>query len=216
MLFDEMRDLLRLATELPQEETPQEIEDMRKQFDNWIASLEKRRSARGSTRDIHEAVDVILKHNKKHGRNLWGHAIIIAEGTGLKVRLLSRTNFLLENLFKHMKHGERRRSGRRILTQDLENMPAEAMLAYNLEQNDYVNIICGSLDQLPEAFAKLDQEEKTISLMEIHSPDRDDLADLLQIATASLSTLDRRVVRTKAMDFRMRTAAASRVPRYHI
>ena len=60
-----------------------------------------------------------------------------------------------------MKHSERRRSGRKNLTQDLEHLPAAAAIAYNLKDPDYVTIVCGSLDKLAEAFAKLDQEEQS-------------------------------------------------------
>jgi len=211
-LFDEMRDVLRLAAELPKDETQQELEAMRKQFDEWVASLEKRRPAHGPARDIREAIDVILYHIKKHGQNLWGHAILMPEGTDMRVRLVSRTNFLLENRFKHMKHGERRRSGRRILTQDLEHFPAEAMLVYNLERDDYVKIVCGSLDRLPEAFAQLDQDKQARRVIGIPSCERDNLDNVLQTATASLSTADRRVVRTKGMGCRIRAAAGSRDP----
>jgi len=213
-LFDEMRRVLRLVSELPEDETHQELEDMRHQFDKWVASLKERRPARGPAQHIREAIDIILEHIEKHGENLWGHAIPLPENTGRKVRLVSRTNFLLENRFKHMKHGERRRSGRRILTQDLEHLPAESALAYNLERDDYVNIVCGSLDRLPEAFAQLDQEERAQRLMGIPALDRNDLRELLQVSTASLSTPDRRVVRTKNMDHRIRSAAGSRAPKY--
>jgi len=213
-LFDEMRDVLRLTAELPENETRQDLEDMCEQFDTWIASLEKRRPTRGPAGDIREAIDVILKHIKNHGKNLWGHAIFLKDGAGMRVRLVSRTNFLLENGFKKLKHGERRRSGRRILTQDLEHMPAEAMLVHNLERNDYVKVICGSLDRLAEAFARLDQEQKVKRLMGMAPSDRDCLGDVLQIATASLSSADRRVIRNKAMDLRMRAAASSRAPRF--
>ncbi|MDP3184061.1 MAG: hypothetical protein Q8M58_02190, partial [Anaerolineales bacterium] len=213
-LLDEMRDILRLAGKLPEDETPQQIEDMRNQFDTWVTSLKQRRPARGPAPDIREAIDIILQHIETHGPNLWGHAILLKKNAGMRVRLVSRTNYLMENRFKDMKHGERRRSGRRILTQDLEHLPAEALLVSNLQREDYVHIVCGSLDRLPEAFAQLDQDEQAKRLMAIPPSDRDGLEEVLQIATASLSTPDRRVVRTKAMDLRMRSAAGSRAPRY--
>ena len=213
-LLDKMRDLLRLAGKLPQDETQQEIEDMRNQFDTWVTSLKQRRPARGPAPDIREAIDVILGHIETHGPNLWGHAILLEKDAGMRVWLVSRTNYLIENRFKEMKHGERWRSGRRILTQDLEHLPAEALLVSNLQREDYVHIVCGSLDRLPEAFAQLDQDEQAKRLMAIPPSDRDGLEEVLRIATASLSTPDRRVVRTKAMDLRMRSAAGSRAPRY--
>jgi len=213
-LLDEMRDLLRLAGKLPEDETPQQIEDMHNQFDTWVTSLKQRRPVRGPAPDIREAIDIILQHIETHGPNLWGHAILLEKNAGMRVRLVSRTNYLMENRFKDMKHGERRRSGRRILTQDLEHLPAEALLVSNLLREDYVHIVCGSLDRLPEAFAQLDHDEQAKRLMAIPPSDRDGLEKVLQIATASLSTPDRRVVRTKAMDLRMRSAAGSRAPRY--
>jgi hypothetical protein len=39
-------------------------------------------------------------------------------------------------------------------------MPAEAALVRNLERDDYVAIVCGSLDRLAEAFAELDRNEQ--------------------------------------------------------
>ena len=69
---------------------------------------------------------------------------------------MARTNNRLESLFHTIKHGERRRSGRKILTQDFEILPPAAALATNLHHADYVSLVCGSLDRLPEAFAALD------------------------------------------------------------
>lgn len=213
-LFDEMRNVLRLVAELPEGETEQEIEEMHREFNTWVALLENRRPTRGPAQHTRKAIDIILNHIEKHGENLWGHAIPLPENIGSRVRLVSRTNFLLENRFKHIKHGERRRSGRRILTQDLEHLPAESALAYNLKQDDYVSIVCGSLDRLPEAFAQMDQEEEAQRLMGNAASDMDELGKVLQISTASISTPDRRVVRTKNMNDRIRAAAGSRAPRY--
>lgn len=213
-LWDEMRDLLRLTAALPEQETQQELEDMRTQFDSWVVSLTQRRPERGPASDIREAIDIILRHIETHGPTLWGHAIRVEQNAGMRLRLVSRTNYLIENRFKDLKHGERRRSGRRILTQDLEHLPAEALLVSNLHRQDYVHIVCGSLDRLPEAFAQLDQDDQAKRLLAIPLSDRDTLNEVLQISTASLSTPDRRVVRTKAMDLRMRSAAGSRAPRY--
>jgi hypothetical protein len=89
------------------------------------------------------------------------------------------------------------------------------MLVANLKRDDYVNIVCGSLDQLPETFARLDQEKQAKRLMGI-PPAGDEVGAVLQITTASLSTPDRNVVRNKGMGLRMRAAADSRAPRFQI
>jgi len=212
-LFDELRAVLRLAT--PQaDETEDDLERMQEKLNELVASLKTRRPERGPARDIRQAIDIILKHIDVHGANLWGHAIRLPESAGGGVRLMSRTNFLAENFFGTLKHDERRRSGRKNLTQDLEHLPAEAALVYNLEHADYVSLICGSLDRLAEAFAHLDHDQRKKHLRGLPSddPHQQDLGSVLQIASASLSTADRRVIRTEAMDRRVVAAAKSRAP----
>jgi len=72
---------------------------------------------------------------------------------------------LLELLVHAMKHGERRRGGRKNLAQDLERLLPAAALAASLTRSDEVSILCGgSLDQLPQAFARLDTLDRSRSL----------------------------------------------------
>ncbi len=214
VLVDDLRTVLRLATVYPDDETEQDLTQMRGRLDEFVASLAKRRPARGPAQDVREAIDVILKHIDDHGKNLWGHAIRLPEGTGGGVRLVARTNALAENFFKKLKHDERRRSGRKNLGQELEHLPAEAALVYNLEHDDYVRIVCGSLDRLPKAFAELDRLDRERRLNgEPHEDREDDLRTVLQLASASLSPADRRVVRNEEMGRRIGAAARSRAPR---
>ncbi len=211
-LFDELRDKLRMATRLPENESEKDLDAMRIQFDKWVASLNKRRPKRGETEDTCNAIDTILKHIDAHGNNLWGHAICLPEKAGGGIRLVARTNEQVENFFKDLKHGERRRSGRKNLTQDLEHLPAEAALAYNLNHSDYVTIVCGCLDELPKTFALLDQEDQSKRREALASKDFENLGDVLQLSTSSLSTPDRRIVRTENMNQRINGAAKSRAP----
>ena len=93
-------------------------------------------------------------------------------------------------------------------------MPAEAALVRNLERDDYVTIVCGSLDRLAETFAEMDRDEHQRKLDGILQEEQDDdLESILQIESASLSPADRRVVRTKNMNRRVAAAANSRAPR---
>ncbi len=212
-LFDELREVLRLAAKPQNDETEQDLNRMREKLDELVASLKKRRPERGPAQDTREAIDLVLKHIDVHGANLWGHAIGLPESLGGGVRLVVRTNFPAENFFGGFKHDERRRSGRKNLSQDLEQLPAEAVLAYNLKHADYVTILCGSLDGLPEAFAQLDFDQHEKRLKGLPSEDRQqDLKNEIQLASASLSTADRRVIRTVEMDQRVAAAARSRAP----
>ncbi len=215
-LFDELRDKLRLAKKMPENETKEDIDAMQRQFGEWTVLLKKRRSKRGPGKDLRKAIAIILKHIQTHGTNLWGHTIILPEKAGGGIRLVARTNELLENFFGTMKHGERRRSGRKNLTHDLEHLPAEAALAYNLKHPDYVAIVCGSIDKLPLAFAQLDAEEMNRKKKGIPSQKVRNLEQALQLSTSSLSSADRRVVRTDQMNQRIRKAALSRAPRISV
>jgi len=216
VLFDELRNKLRLASKLPENESEDDLNTIREDFDKWIAGLKILRPERGPSEDTRNAIDTILKHADTHGDNLWGHAILLPEYAGGGIRLLPRTNELLENFFKEIKHSERRRSGRKNLTQDLEHLPASAALAYNLKNADYVSIVCESLNKLPHAFARLDQEEQSRRQKGLTSTEPKDLERVLQLSTSSLSIADRRIVRTDAMDRRIKKAASSRAPRLKI
>ena len=215
-LFDELRDQLRLASNLPKQESEDDLNIMRKDFDQWIGELKKRRPKRGPSEDIRNAIDTILKHVDTHGNNLWGHAIVLPEYAGGGIRLVARTNELLENYFKEIKHLERRRSGRKNLTQDLEHLPASAALVHNLKDEKYVRIVCGSYDNLANTFAQLDQEEKSRRQKGLASTQPDNLEHVLRISTSSLSTADRRIIRTDEMNRRIKNAAKSRAPRLRI
>lgn len=217
-LFDELRDTLRLvATPEPvasasPEATLTELEEIRADFHRWVEDLRQRRPERGPAEDTREAIDLVLDHIARHGASLWGHALQLPDEAGGSTRLVDRTNNCEENLFHEVKHGERRRSGRKVLTYDFESLPAAAFLTRNLEHDDYVAILCGSLDNLPAAFAAM--EAQRASERRGQPPtDKISAEDAQQpIVSASLPTTDRRIVPSEAMDRRVGRAARSRAP----
>jgi hypothetical protein len=209
-LFDELRHALRLTGKRPQVDAARAmagLPDVRSAVDRLSRSLRQRRSGRRSGKDRRAAIDIILTHLESHADFLWGHAIRLPENLGGGRRVADRTSNVLESCFRALKHGGRRRSGRKILSQDFEHLPAAAALAANLNHADYVPIVCGSLDRLPEAFAKLDaRSRKNSPSPTVLSSSRTGGAE-----TASLSTADRQTVRTKEMTSRIIAAAKSRL-----
>ena len=209
-LFTELRKALRLRKESNRrnigssnrDQTTLELNNIRSAVRRLTRSLRKRRPKRGPAQDHRQAIDIVLSHLKTHGRYLWGHAIRLPNKVNGGVRLVDRTNNVIESQFHALKHGERRRSGRKILTQDFERLPPTAALAANLTHPDYVSIVCGSLDQLPGVFAKLDDKagrrpKSPVSLM----------AERADAESASLPTADRKLVRTEEMTQRIIEAA---------
>lgn len=223
-LFDELRTALRImptasggrpspasARPLTLAEAASELQDIRTALDALVRSLRERRPQRGPAQDTRRAIDLVLDHVDRHGPTLWGHLVRLSSDGDGRARLVERTNDLLESFFRDEKHDERRRSGRKVLTQDFEHLPAAAALARNLERPDYVATLCGSLDRLPHAFAGLDAERRRQELA--GKPADEPRRPHLEIASASLPTADRRVIRTDAMRERVEAAARSRAPR---
>ena len=219
-LFDELRGVLRLEPKPSQESGPApsaekaaaELSDIRRALDRFKRSLRRRRPARGPAEDTRQAIDLVLEHLKRHGRSLWGHVIELGDDAEGGIRVVARTNNILEGFFHRIKHGERRRSGRKVLTDDFERLPAEAALAYNLTKGDYVEIVCGSLENLSAAFAELDREERQRILATPHS-EPNATAEEPRAEFASLPRGDRRIVRSKSFRKRIEAAARSRAPR---
>ena len=178
------------------------MKDIRAAVRRLACSLRQRRPKRGPAQDRRAAIDIVLAHLKTHGRFLWGHAIRLPKRAGGGIRMVHRTNNVLESRFHALKHGERRRSGRKILTQDFERLPPAAALAANLKHADYVSILCGSLDRLPEAFARLDGRVQRKA-----KPPVSITGKSVDAETASLSSADRKLVRTDGMTKRVIDAA---------
>lgn len=210
-LFAELRQALRLREEsnrgkrgIPRRaHTASELKDIGSAVRRLTRSLRQRRPKRGPAGDWRDAIDIVLSHLQKHGRFLCGHAIQLPQKISGGTRLVDRTNNAIESQFHTLKHGERRRSGRKVLTHDLENLPPAAALVGNLTHSDYVSIICGSLDKLPEAFARLDSKTQRRS----KSPVSRITTKTGDTETASLSSADRKLVRSEDLTSRIIEAA---------
>jgi hypothetical protein len=223
-LFGRLRAALRLRTDsgpplpvLPPDQAAKELRDIREAIDALTKSLRAERPQRGPAQNTREAIDLILDHLDRHGDSLWGHEICLPPNIGGGVRMVDRTNQILEGFWHQIKHGERRRSGRKILTHDFETLPAAAVLAANLRHDDYVTILCGGQEQLPSAFADLDlscpKSSRARSLETAAPPAAISATEPEDFATASLPKDDRRFIRKSDLAERIRTAAHSRAPR---
>lgn len=227
-LFDELRTALRIVPKVESSVAPRaitnpsveqsaaELQDIKQALQALTHSLRDRRPERGPAQDTREAIDLILDHLDRHGDSLWGHVIALPPEAGGGIRIVDRTNNSEEGFFHTMKHGLRRQSGRKILTQDFENLPAAAALAYNLNRPDYVQILCGSLKQLPDAFAALDQQGHIRRLAATATEHAAEESIEIEMLSSSLPRVDRPVIRTMGLGQRIAAAARSRAPHYAV
>ncbi|MBI4864857.1 MAG: hypothetical protein HY815_32055 [Candidatus Riflebacteria bacterium] len=163
---------------------------------------------------MREAIDTVLAHLDRYADTLWGHAFRLPDEAGGGIRLVDRTHNILEGRFGSAKQGVRRRTGRKNLAWDLEHLPAAAMLATNLEYSDHVSVLCGSLENLPATFARLDAdqaEERRQRPPGTEQPQEKYLP--LPIASSALPREDRPIVRSARLQACIAAAARSRAPR---
>jgi hypothetical protein len=104
------------------------------------------------------AEGIVLKYLERYRGQLFGHTTIRDEN-GEVTAVVERTNNPLEHFFGRSKQFLRRRLGRANLARDLQQQPAQAALVANFRHPDYVQVVCGSLERIHEAFATLDARE---------------------------------------------------------
>lgn len=133
------------------EQIRQAVESYQAQLYSRVPSQERDKSQPSC------AAAIILKYLKRYWAHLFGHPARFApEGTVNAV--VDRTNNVLEHLFGMDKHRLRRRLGRAHLSRELEQQPAQAALVWNLRNPQYVRVVCGTLENLHQAFAELEAD----------------------------------------------------------
>ena len=99
---------------------------------------------------------VVLAYLDRYKGQLFGHPMA-RDDAGRVVVVVERTNNPAEQFFSNAKRKLRRRLGRANLGWDMQDQPAQAALAANLLDPHYVEIVCGTVDELPHAFAELER-----------------------------------------------------------
>lgn len=101
------------------------------------------------------ATQIVQRQLDKYRDQLFGHPAAWPDD-GREVRIVVRTNHSAEPFFSGAKHALLRRMGREHPDRDIQDHPAEACLAANLANPDYVRIVCdATLENLPLQFATL-------------------------------------------------------------
>lgn len=215
-LFNRLRNILRIDPDSTAADLqPEELDQVKSALTKFRDILQDERPARGPAEGRRDAIDLVEEHLQRHGDSLWGHIIPLSSKHGGGHRLVARTNNIAEGKFQQLKHGERRRSGRKSLARDLEHMPPSAVLVSNLSCPDYVRLLCGTLDALPKAFARLDARH-AVDQRVSQIAKQNDTAPQIASQTASLPKEDLPLVRSDFLNTYILSAARSRAPRVTI
>ena len=165
-VFEALRELLRLRQDQLRGRAPHEdpgpaagaalLQSVAEQVERHRCQLRQRvrehRRQGTSGGDCPEAI--VLGYLDRYRQNLFGHPLA-RDGQGRVVAVVQRTNNPAEHFFSQAKRDLRRRLGRAHLGRDMQDQPAEVALTANLRDPDYVKILCGTLNRLPQAFAEL-------------------------------------------------------------
>ena len=130
-------------------------EDVREAEEALVRLREKlrREEPSGGSPARSEASRIILKHLDDYWDGLFGHWLPIADAH--RYLTVERTNNLAELFFREVKRFLRRTSGKKKLNREVDAFSDQMLLVFNLKTPKYVERVCGSLDQLPQAFAEL-------------------------------------------------------------
>lgn len=124
-----------------QNDVSESLDELRKQFETGI----------GNCSDSNELklYDIVQVHFNKYEPYLFP-----AKANGTVKDKLVRTTNGLESHWSEGKRTRRQTHGRSSLTRDFHALPAEYMLIPNLNNPLYVEIVLGSLEELPEKLAE--------------------------------------------------------------
>ena len=164
-VFGELRDLLRLRHDALRGRAPHQpltaaagaalLESVAEQVRRHRRQLRRRvRAQRRRDASGHCPEAIVLDYLERYRDHLFGHPLA-RDAEGRVLAVVERTNNPAEHFFSQAKRELRRRLGRAHLGRDMQDQPAQVALTANLRDADYVTILCGTLDELPRAFADL-------------------------------------------------------------
>ena len=163
-VFHRLRDALRLGAQdtghgMKEESTYKSPEEVQ-QAEEALTRLrqEFRRDQEGDPSPARrKPVEIILRHLDKYWDGLFGHCLPLPDAHHRYI-MVQRTNNMAERFFRGVKRFARRVTGKKRLNREVDAFPSHMLLVFNLKTPKYVEMVCGSLDRLPEAFAQLAQK----------------------------------------------------------
>jgi len=100
----------------------------------------------------------MAKQMDKYLDQLFADPIEVVTSAGKKITIYpQRTNNILEQFFRQLNRGNRRKTGNNSMQRTLKNMIVDTPLIKNLDNPDYMTILLNGKADLEELFASMDQ-----------------------------------------------------------
>lgn len=157
-LFDSLRTAMRIAPRdgtkgLNDEGASEDISSIKRRVQKFRKSLD---------RDPKLAADPLCvkmaEQIDKYGEKLFADPITVNTPNGPVVIQPQRTNNNMEQFFRRIRYGHRRRTGNDSMSRALQTMLADTPLVKNLDNPRYTEILLNSKHNLEELFAELDAQ----------------------------------------------------------
>ncbi len=100
----------------------------------------------------------------KYGDKLFADPIEVDTPTGKVTIFPQRTNNILEQFFRDLKRGQRRKTGNNSMSRMLRSMLAATPLVKNLENPEYMGILLDGKESLEELFSQLRKSHSTADI----------------------------------------------------
>ncbi|MDP1541801.1 MAG: hypothetical protein Q8L99_01455, partial [Polycyclovorans sp.] len=154
-IFDRLRKAMRIAPPggdngLNDDGTPEAITKIRQGVEKFRSSLEtdSRLSADKLSHKMAKQID-------KYGDKLFADPIEVDTPNGMVKIYPQRTNNILEQFFRGIRRGQRRKTGNDSMCRTLQTMLADTPLVKNLENPEYMEILLNGKTDLEELFAEI-------------------------------------------------------------
>ena len=155
-VFDKLRDAMRIASVSGKrglnhdgmESKIGSIEQRVKQFRLWLTSRKEYSTNQGYQK--------MIKQIEKYWEKLFADPITI-DGPKGKIKIQpQRTNNIMEQYFRDVKRGNRRKTGNNSSSLMLQNMLAQTPLVRNLQNPEYMKILLDGKTSIEELFAEIE------------------------------------------------------------
>jgi len=157
-LFTELREILRIESEsVPLSDglecnSESDVCEMMSDLERFKKKLSEQLQNDGTEKS---EIQIVLKHLEKYWEKLFVTNFKIDPNGSSKDIKMQRTNNISKGFFRKIKANQRRTHGNKDVGQDLNFYGSYLPIVWNLEDDEYVKTVYGSLEKIPVMFSQV-------------------------------------------------------------